>query len=341
MSCPSLLLFAALSLAAADPVDDVSGEVNVYSSRHYDTDRELYRAFEEETGIAVRLVEASGDALLARIRSEGANSPCDLYVTVDAGRLHAAEAAGLFEPLRSERLEGRVPEHLRHSQGHWFALTKRARCIFYARSAVRPEELSTYEALADPKWKGRVLIRSSSNVYNQSLVGSLLARVGEEATEEWARGLVANLARKPQGGDTDQIRAVAAGEGDLAVANSYYYAKLMKSDDPADREVVEKVGIFFPNQGGRGTHVNVSGAGIVKTAKNEENARRLLEFLLSDASQRMLARGNNEFPVVPGVEPDDVVKPWLEFEFDTETPVEELGRRNKQAILLMDRVGWR
>ena len=335
----SILLAAAL--AAPTLADDVPGEVNVYSSRHYDSDRALYARFEEETGIAVKLVEAKGDALLARMKSEGKNSPCDVYITVDAGRLFAAEEAGLFQPLGSEVATRRVPAHLRHSEGHWVALTMRARCIYYDRETVDPAELSTYEALAEPKWKGRVLIRSSSNVYNQSLVGSLMHNLGDEKAEAWARGIVANMARKPQGGDTDQLRAVAAGEGDIAIANSYYYARLMKSDDPGDREVVRKVGIFFPDQDGRGAHVNVSGAGLVKTAKNPGNARRLIEFLLGDEAQAQLASGNNEFPVATGVAADARLAEWAAKKFDSTTPVEEFGRRNKAAILLMDRAGWR
>lgn len=340
---PSLCLLGPL----ASPAMAGEGELNVYSARHYDADKQLYAAFEEATGIEINLIEGKGNELLARLKQEGRNSPCDVFVTVDAGNLWAADEAGVFQAVESEVLNERVPAHLRQEDGRWYGLSVRARCIFYSREKVDPAELSTYEALAEPRWKGRVLIRSSSNVYNQSLVGSLIARHGEEQTEAWARGLVANLARKPQGGDTDQIRAVAAGEGDVAVANSYYYARLVKSEKPEDREVVRKVGIFFPNQSGRegqkgsGTHVNVSGAGVARHSPNRAAAVRFLEFLVSDEAQRIFAEGNNEFPAVAAAPVDPVLKPWLAHEFDTETTAEEFGRLGRKALQLMDRAGWR
>ncbi|MEM8713818.1 MAG: extracellular solute-binding protein, partial [Planctomycetota bacterium] len=262
-------------------------------------------------------------------------------MTVDAGRLWKADAAGLFRPTQSESLEERIPAHLRHPKGHWFGLSMRARCIFYNRDKVDPSELSDYESLANPEWKGRVLIRSSSNVYNQSLVGSVIARRGREAAEAWVKGLVANLARKPQGGDTDQLRALAAGEGDVAVANSYYYARLMRSEDPKDQEVVKKVGIFFPNQKGRGAHVNVGGAGVLKSAKNPKAATQFLEFLASDEAQQIFARGNNEFPVVEGVECDPLIQEWTKNRFDQKTSVAEFGSLTGEALRMMDRAGWR
>lgn len=329
----SLILFAPLAVAQS------GDEVIVYSARHYDSDKLLYDAFEKKTGIQVKLTEDKGASLLARLKDEKA--PGDVLMLVDAGNLWAADHAGLFQPLSSEFLEERVPKHLRQAEGRWFGLSMRARCIFYNRDSVKTEELSTYESLADPAWKGRVLIRSSSNVYNQSLVGSLIVHHGEEATERWAKNIVANMARKPQGGDTDQIRAVAAGEGDVAVANSYYYARLLKSDAAKDKEVVSKVGIFFPNQGNRGTHVNISGAGMLKGSKNREAAQRFIEFLASDEAQEIFAKGNNEFPVAMGVAVDAKLKPWLKNRFDTSTPVEAFGKRTGDALRLMDRTGWR
>lgn len=330
----SLLLLAPFG---SNPV--AQDEVIVYSARHYDSDKLLYQAFEKETGIRVKVTEDKGDSLLARLRDGSA--PGDVLIAVDAGNLCAADKAGVFQPTRSEVLEKRIPSHLRHAEGHWFALSMRARCIYYSKERVAPEELSTYEALTDAKWKGRVLIRSSSNVYNQSLVGSLMVNHGAKETEAWARKIVGNMARKPQGGDTDQIRAVAAGEGDVAVANSYYYARLVKSEKEADKKVVEKVGIFFPNQAGRGTHVNVSGAGVLKNSKNSENARKLIEFLAGDKAQSALSTGNNEFPVVPGIAPDPVLVPWMKNKFDTSTNVWSFGEKTKDALRLMDRVGWR
>ncbi len=338
----SLLPLALLSLAA--PLGARQSDVavlHVYSARHYDVDRALYEGFEQASGIRIELVEGKDDALLARLASEGQRSPADVFVTVDAARLWLAEEAGLFQPVRSDVLEERIPAHLRHPDGLWFGLSTRARCIVYAKERVQESELSTYADLAAERWRGRVLVRSSSNVYNQSLVASLIARNGEEQTEKWARGLVANFARKPQGGDTDQIRAVAAGEGDVALVNSYYFARLLSSDDPKDREVVAQVALFFPNQDGRGTHVNVSGAGVLKTCADVGAAVRFLEYLSGDAAQRIFALGNNEFPAAQGVPLAPALEPWKTKKLDAQTSVAEMGRRNREAILLMDRAGWR
>ncbi|MCW5594044.1 MAG: extracellular solute-binding protein, partial [Burkholderiales bacterium] len=238
--------------------------LNLYSSRHYQTDEALYANFTRKTGIKVNRIEASEDALLERLRNEGARSPADVLVTVDAGRLWRAEQMGLFQPVKSRVLEERIPGELRHPEGLWFAFSVRARPILYRKGAVDPAQVRDYEDLADPKWKGKVCIRSSSNMYNLSLMSSMIAGVGPEKAEAWARGVVANFARSPKGGDTDQIKAVAAGECALAVANTYYYVRLMKSARPEERAEAEKVGVIFPNQSGRGTHVNVSGAGVMK-----------------------------------------------------------------------------
>ncbi|HEX7003955.1 MAG TPA: Fe(3+) ABC transporter substrate-binding protein [Trueperaceae bacterium] len=323
--------------AVADPSADV---VNVYSSRHYPTDEELYEEFTDETGIEVNVIEADADELIARIESEGRNSPADVFITVDAGRLWRAEQAGILASVDSEVLEERIPENLRHPEGKWFGLTQRVRVIVYNEEAVDPSELSTYEDLADERWDDRICIRSSSNVYNQSLVASLIAANGAEATEEWAEGLVDNMARRPQGGDTDQILAVAAGECDVAVVNHYYLARLIASDDPADREVAEKVGLFFPNQEGRGAHVNISGAGVVATAPHPENAVRFIEYLTSPEAQEIFAQGNNEFPVVDGVPASEVAESFGEFVAD-DVNIALLGENNPEAVMLMDRAGWR
>jgi iron(III) transport system substrate-binding protein len=326
--------------APSAPAD--AGVVNLYSSRHYDTDDTLYQSFTEQTGIQVNLIEAEADELLVRIKNEGANSPADIFMTVDAGRLWLAEQEGLLQPVSSTVLESAIPENLRHPDGLWFGLTTRARVIMYNKDTVDPSELSTYEDLADPKWQGRVCIRSSGNVYNLSLLGSMVETKGVEATEQWAEGLVNNLARDPEGGDTDQIRAVASGQCDVAIANHYYWARLVKSSDAADQAVAEQVGIFFPNQGegDRGTHVNISGAGVLASAPNRENAIAFLEYLVSPEAQEIFAAGNNEYPVLEGIDVDPVVAELGNFKVDA-VNVAAYGRNNPTVVTIVDRVGWR
>lgn len=328
--------------ASPEAAGDSNGEnvVNVYSARHYDIDDELYQEFTDETGIEVNVIEGDSDELLERITSEGEQSPADVFITVDAGRLWRAEEAGIFQPVDSAVLEERVPDNLQQPDNLWFGLTKRARVLVYNPNQVDPSELSTYEALAEPQWKGRVCIRSSNNIYNQSLVGSMVETNGVEATEEWAKGLVDNLARPPEGGDTDQIKAVASGLCDVAVVNHYYWARLAKSDDPTDQEVTDKTAIFFPNQDGRGTHVNISGAGVVATAPHEENAVKFLEFLVSPEAQKTFAEGNNEYPVVEGAEVDPIVAELGQFKVD-EVNVSSYGRNNPEVVKIVDRAGWK
>jgi iron(III) transport system substrate-binding protein len=241
--------------------------VNVYSARHYDTDQQLYEQFTEQAGIKVNLIEGDADQLIERIKVEGANSPADVLITVDAGRLHRAVEAGLLSPVDSQVLEERIPDHLQHPDNLWFGLSQRVRGIVYAKDRVDPAQIESYEDLAGPDWHGRVCIRSSSNVYNQSLVASMIESEGAAAAEAWAEGIVANMARPPQGGDTDQIKAMAAGECDVAVVNHYYLVRLMKSEDSADQEVASKVDILFPNQDGRGAHANISGAPVFSRAR--------------------------------------------------------------------------
>jgi iron(III) transport system substrate-binding protein len=317
-----------------------AAEVNVYSSRHYDTDKSLYQTFTQQTGIRVNVIEGGDDELIERIRTEAGNSPADILITVDAGRLWRAQNAGILQPVKSKILEDTVPEYLREPTGLWFGLTKRARVIIYNKSAVKPSELSTYEDLADPKWKGRLLIRSSTNVYNQSLAGSILAAHGEKATEEWARGIVANLARRPQGGDSDQILAVAAGEGDIAVSNTYYFGRIAGSEKPGDKAVTAKVGVFFPNQNDRGTHVNISGAGVLKNAPNKENAVKFLEYLVSPPAQKIFAEGNYEYPVSKDAETSPVIASWGSFKEDNLNAA-VFGKNNEEALKIMDRAGWK
>jgi len=314
--------------------------VNLYTARHYDSDAKLYEAFTKQTGIKVNVVEGDASQLIERLKAEGRNSPADVLMTVDAGRLWRAEEANVLQPIKSEVLEKAVPAHLRDEQGRWFGLSQRARVLVYAKDRVKPEQLSTYEDLADPKWKGRILVRSSSNVYNQSLAGALLTTHGEADVEKWARGIAGNLARAPQGGDTDQIKAVAAGEGDVAISNHYYLARLMASDKPEDKAVAAKVAVFFPNQGDRGTHMNISGAGVTAHAPNKQNAIRFLEFLVGAEAQRIFALGNYEFPVVAGAAVHPVVGEWGNFKQDR-TSAAQFGRNNQKALMIMDRAGWR
>src|SRR5690554_5628905 len=296
-------LAAAVALGGCGAGSGGDAVVNVYSHRHYEADQQLFARFTEETGIRVNVVTASADELITRLENEGKNSPADVLITVDAGRLHRAKEKGLLQPVRSEVLETSVPSSYRDPEGYWFGLTRRARVFIYDPARVKPGELSTYEGLADPKWKGRILARSSGNVYNQSLLASLIASTGEEAAERWARGVAANLARPPAGGDTDQIKAVAAGVGDVAIANTYYFGRLLASSDAEERRLAERLAIFFPNQDGRGAHVNVSGAGVTASSKNVANAIRLLEFLASEEAQRIFSEANLEYPVNPRVAP--------------------------------------
>ena len=314
--------------------------LNLYSARHYDTDNALYESFSKKTGIKVNLVEAEADQLIERIQSEGANSPADVLITVDAGRLARAKEAGVLQPVSSKVLESAVPASLRDPEGHWFGLSKRARVIIYNKDKVKPSELSTYEALTDPKWKGRILVRSSNNIYNQSLVGSMLEVNGPQKTEEWVRGVVANLARPPEGNDVSQIKAVAAGQGDITIANTYYVARLLKSDKPEDKAIAQKIGVFFPNQNERGTHVNISGAGVVKTAPNKEGAIKFLEHMVSPEVQESFAKSSYEYPVLEGVALDPAVASFGKFKSDA-TNAAAFGKNNPEALKIMDRAGWK
>jgi iron(III) transport system substrate-binding protein len=315
--------------------------LNIYSSRHYQTDEALYSGFTKQTGIKINRIEAGEDALLERIKSEGARSPADVLITVDAGRLWRAEQMGFFQPVKSAVLESRIPASFREPGGHWFGFSMRARVIAYSRARVKPEEVPTYESLAEPKWKDRICVRSSTNVYNLSLMGSLIEQLGEPQAEAWAKAVRANMARPPKGGDTDQLKAVAAGECDVAISNHYYYARLARSSKAEDRAVAEKVGVVFPNQSGRGAHVNVSGAGVLKHAPHREAAVKFLEYLASDDAQRYFADGNNEWPVVPGVRVDNPVLAGLgAFKYDP-LNVAALGRNQPASQRLYDRVAWK
>jgi iron(III) transport system substrate-binding protein len=323
---------------AAAPAQD-AGEVNIYSSRHYDTDDQLYQLFEQRTGIRVNLIEGDTDALLTRLQREGDLSPADVFIAVDAGRLHKAVEQNALQPVTSPTLESRVPASLRHPDGLWYGFSQRVRVVFLA-PGVPADRVTSYEQLADASLRGDLLIRSSSNIYNQSLVASLIAQHGEAETQAWAEGVVANFARRPQGGDTDQIRALAAGEGDVAVANHYYYARMLAGNDAADRAAAAMLRIVFPNQGGRGTHVNLSGAGVAQHAPNPENAVRFLEFLATPEAQQLYALANHEYPVIEGLELTDVLAGLGHFKADPLNAA-QLGENNRAAVRLMDRAGWR
>jgi iron(III) transport system substrate-binding protein len=329
------VLLAVPGLAAAQ--DKV---VNLYSSRHYDTDEALYENFTKATGIKINRLEAGEDQLLQRMKAEGDKSPADVLITVDAGRLWRAQENGLLQPTKNALLEKAIPAHLRESDGHWFGFSKRARIFVVNKDKVKQGELARYEDLADPKWKGRLLIRSSTNVYNQSLVGSMIATLGEPATETWAKHVVQNFARAPKGGDTDQIKAVAAGEGDVALSNTYYFARLLNSQKAEDRAVVANLAVIFPNQGDRGTHINISGAGIAKYSPNKANAIKFLEYLASAEAQGYFAKGNYEFPVIANVSLHPVIASWAEFKED-QINAAVFGRNNEAALKLMDRAGWK
>lgn len=333
---------AAVGLGRSPGWTQPAGQVlNLYSARHYDSDEALYNSFTDKTGIQVRLVEAEADQLIERIKSEGANSPADVLITVDAGRLWRAEQQGLFAPANSELLNRAIPANLRHPDGLWFGFSKRARVIMYHKDRVNPNQLSTYEALTEPQWRGKILTRSSTNVYSQSWTGSMLAVHGAADTETWAKGLVANFARPPEGGDTVQIQTVAAGLGDLAISNTYYLARLLKSEKPEERAVAEQIGVFFPNQrDGRGTHVNISGGGVVKTAPNKAAAVKFLEHLASLEAQEIFALSNNEYPVVQGAKVDPVVASFGSFKEDPLNAA-VFGRNNAEALQIMDRAGWK
>jgi len=326
-----------LSLLVAAPA--VAQDVNIYSARHYDADLQIYENFTAQTGIRVNLIEGSDQQLLQRIQSEGLNSPADLFITVDGGRLHKAVEAGVFQPIESTVLSARVPEAFQHPDNLWFGLSARARVIFFRTQDGRPDWLDDYEDLADPRLEGEVCIRSSSNIYNISLMAEMIDVLGADAAEAWAEGVANNLARRPQGGDRDQLRALAAGECSVAVSNTYYWGALAASDNPDDTDVAEAVTFFYPNQDNRGAHVNISGAGVTAHAPNRDNAILFLEHLISDESQQIFADSNNEFPIVPGVAITGPVAPFTEF-LGSGVNVSIYGLNARPATDIFDRVGF-
>ena len=317
----------------------LNAEINIYSHRHYDSDKILYKAFTEETGIKINVVKGGADQLIQRLISEGNNSPADILMTVDAGRLERAKKVGILQPASSEVLEKNVPIEMRDPEGYWYGLTVRARVIVYSKDRVKPGDLSTYEDLTNSKWKGRIVARSSSNIYNQSLLASIIAAKGKNKALEWAKEVRKNMARSPRGSDRDQARAVSAGLADVAIMNTYYIGILANSSDSSDREVAKNVGVFFPNQKDRGTHINVSGAGITASSKNKKDAIKFLEFLTMKRAQQVFGNVKYEYPLKIENNQSSLLKSWGSFKAD-KLNLSILGEKNSDAVKLFDRAGW-
>ena len=341
--CMQLAVVVGLVTAVFMPLESSAQErvLNLYSARHYQTDEALYADFTKQTGIKLNRIELGDEQLVQRLRTEGANSPADIVLLVDAARLWRAQIDGLFQPVQSKVLNDRIPANLRSNDGTWFGFSTRARVIVFDKARVKPEDVDTYQELADPKNKGKVCTRSGSHPYMLSLIGSMIERIGEAKTEEWARGVVANMARPPRGGDTDQIKGVAAGECGAALTNSYYWVRLLRSTDPKDKEVVAKVGFVWPDQTGAGTHVNISGGGVAKNAPNQTNAVAFLEYLSSPAAQAYFANGNNEWPVVKGAESGNRELAALGAFKAENIPISTIGKNQIIAQRILDRVGYR
>ena len=324
---------------SAAPAAD-AGEVNVYSSRHYDADEALYARFTEETGIRVNVVEGNADQLIARLRAEGEASPADIFVAADAGALWRAQDAGLLQATSSETINSRIPANLRAPGGEWFGFARRARIVAYDPARVRPEEVDTYEEIASPRFRGKLCVRSSESVYNLSLVGALIEAWGPERARQWVEGVVANMARPPEGGDRDQIRAVAAGVCEIALTNSYYFIRMGNGEEAADREVAGKLRLAYPSLNGQGAHVNVSGGGVAAHAPNRDNAVRLLEFLSTPESQTLVAQMNFEYPISPDVAAPAPVDAYASFQANP-MAVSLYGPRQAEAQSMMSAAGWR
>ena len=335
------IISCAVISALSPPALAQENLLNLYSSRHYQTDEALYANFTKTTGIKLNRIEAGEDPLIERLKNEGTSSPADVLVTVDAGRLWRAEQMGLFQPIDSKVLTARLPDHMRTPNNQWFGFSARARVIIYNRIALKAADVQNYEDLADPKLKGKVCTRSGSHVYNLSLMSALIEHWGEAKAEQWARAVVANFARSPKGGDTDQILAVAAGECGVAISNSYYYVRLLASEKPEDRKAIANIGVVWPNQKSFGTHMSVSGAGVVKYAKNRDAAIKYLEYLSSDQAQGYFAEGNNEWPVVKGAPLNKKALASLgSFKMDT-LNISALGKNQPLAQKIFDRVGYK
>jgi len=331
------LLASLLTLIVTAPI---SAQINLYTHRHYDSDKILFEKFTKETGIKINVIKGSADQLIQRMISEGKNSPADILLTVDAGRLHRAKEAGVLQSINSKTINKNVPSEMRDPDGFWYGLTVRARVIVYAKDRINSNELSTYEDLATTKWKGKIAIRSSGNIYNQSLMASLIEANGSRRALRWAIGIRKNMARAPRGNDRDQVRAVAAGLADIAVVNTYYLGILANSKEKKDRDVFNKVSVFFPNQNNRGTHINISGAGIAKYSKNKSDAIKFIEFLTSPEAQETFGKVNYEYPLFIENNKSDLLKSWGTFKADKQN-LSILGKRNSEAVKLFDRADWK
>ena len=333
-------LFALFILACSN--DSSEQIVNMYSQRHYDVDQIQYDNFEKITGIKVNVIKANADELIQRMKNEGENSPADLFITVDVGKLWQANDMGLLQKYNDDNLTDGITENLTDPNGFWVPVTYRSRILVYSNERVKESELSTYEDLADEKWKGRLLVRSSSNSYNQALLSSLVANLGEDATQNWTKAVVSNFARDPKGNDRDQVKAIAAGQGDVAIVNSYYIGLLLSSENEEEVNAGKSISVFFPNQGDgqRGSHINVSGVALAKNAPNKSNALKLIEYLTSDEAQKIYVNNTYEYSVKPNVEPNDIVKEWGTFKKDP-LDLNMLGVKRNDAIRIFDAGGWK
>lgn len=319
---------------------DSAGEVNVFTARHYEVDDVVFSNFTEETGIKVNVVKGKAEELIERLKREGKSTKADLFITVDGGVLANAKQNDVLQEVSSERIEQQVPASYRDRDHHWVGMSTRARVIVYAKDRVDPGELSTYENLADPKWKGKLLVRSSTSLYNQSLMASFIELNGEEAAEQWAKDVVANFARDPEGGDRDQAKAIAAGIGDLAIMNTYYVGLLANSKEPEEVKVADSVGVFFPNQDTNGTHINISGIGLTKHSKNKENAIKLIEYITSKETQELISANNFEFPVNPEAAKPDLLTAWGDFKTQ-ELDFDAMSEHNGKALEIFNKSGWK
>ena len=335
------IFFLSIFIIGCSP-NKKSNEINLYSQRHYTVDKKQYENFEKLTGIKVNVVKANADELIERLKNEGENSPADLFITVDAGKLFRAKDLGLLQKITNPKITKNIDPSLVDKDGYWVPITYRARILVYSNDRVNKDELSTYQDLTNENWKNRILVRSSSNAYNQALMSSIVANDGTEAAEQWASGLVENFSRDPKGSDRDQVKAIAAGQGDVAIVNSYYIGLLLSSSKQEELKAGKAVSVFFPNQGENesGTHINVSGIGLTKYSPNKENALKLIEYLTSKEAQKLYINTSFEYPVNPNVEPAEIVKNWGKFKRDS-LDLNLLGKFRKEAILVFDKSGWK
>ncbi|MGB5822949.1 MAG: Fe(3+) ABC transporter substrate-binding protein [Proteocatella sp.] len=336
VSVLSLAFLAGCGTKEEAAIIEESGVVNVYSARHYDVDKEVFLKFEDETGIKVNVIEGKAPELLERMKREGADTQADIFITADMANIYQTIDSQLTQSVDSEIVDSNIPENLRGENNEWIALTQRARVIAYDKEKVNPQDLSTYEDLTSDRWSDKILVRGSDSTYNQSLLASFIELNGEEAAKEWAAGLVSNMAREPEGGDRDQVKAVAAGEGELAILNTYYLGLMINSEDPEEVKVAESVGVFFPEP----THVNISGVVVNKYSKNTENAVKLIEYITSEEVQQQYTDKNYEYPANPNVEPTELLKSWGGFT-PQDIKLSKLGEYNKKAVEIFNEVGWK